>query len=86
MMDLTGYAQAEEVFKLLFLYNFFKFKFVLRRYRSGNDFTLEGNDETKILHPHLDDAVAPYVVTTEKGTAKVSLSNAIQLVNRFVIF
>uniref|UniRef100_A0A914KI95 Uncharacterized protein n=2 Tax=Meloidogyne incognita TaxID=6306 RepID=A0A914KI95_MELIC len=69
MMDLTGYAQAEE--------------FVLRRYRSGNDFTLEGNDETKILHPHLDDAVAPYVVTTEKGTAKVSLSNAIQLVNRY---
>ncbi|CAK5036675.1 unnamed protein product [Meloidogyne enterolobii] len=69
MMDLTGYAQAEE--------------FVLRRYRSGNDFTLEGNDETKMIHPHLDDAVAPYVVTTEKGTAKVSLSNAIQLVNRY---
>ncbi|KAL7074663.1 hypothetical protein ACQ4LE_005973, partial [Meloidogyne hapla] len=73
MMDLTGYAQAEEL--------------VLRRYRSGNDFTLngkeEGNNETKIIQPHLDDVVAPYVVITPNGTAKVSLSGAIHLVNRY---
>ncbi|KAF7638234.1 hypothetical protein Mgra_00002206 [Meloidogyne graminicola] len=72
MMDLTKYAQAEEL--------------VLRRYRSGNDFILNDKEEMNdkmILQPHIDDVVSPYVVTSANGTAKVSLSGAIQLVNRY---
>jgi hypothetical protein len=74
--------------KRFYLFNLCRiilFKFVLRRYRSGNDFNLNGKEEVNDLmniQPHLDDAVAPYVVTTANGTAKVSLSGAMQLVSR----
>lgn len=60
----------------------------MRRYRSGNDFILNDKEEMNdkmILQPHIDEVVSPYVVTSANGTAKVSLSGAIQLVNRFLI-